>query len=247
MVAAILLACPASAWAKDARIIDHSFQYRACMTLVQKDPSAAYESGGGWLQQGGANAARHCMALALLKLGRNADGAKLLEELAQAMARTDDAPLIPDVLGQAGQAWLESGDTSRAYAVQTTALKLRPNDPDLLIDRAVTLAEAKNYNEAVDDLTKALEKSPRNLDALVLRASAYRFVDKLDLASADIEAALAAKADAPEALLERGIIRRLRQDPAGARADWLKVLALAPQSRSGDLARANIEKLDIKQ
>jgi len=46
--------------------------------------------------------------------------------------------------------------------------------------------------------------------------------------------------------LERGILRRLKGDDAGARADWLMVLSLAPDGPASDAARTNLEKMDVK-
>src|SRR3546814_13378327 len=100
---------------------------------------------------------------------------------------------------------------------------------DLLrIDRAMTLAAKGRYWEAIDDLNLALAADPRRVDALVLRASAYRYVDAPDFALKNVERALAIAPEHPEALLERGILRRLKGDVAGARADWLQLLDLPP-------------------
>ena len=52
--------------------------------------------------------------------------------------------------------------------------------------------------------------------------------------------------DNAEGLLERGILRRLAGDEAGARDDWLKVLALAPEGPAAVDARANLERLDVR-
>ena len=51
----------------------------------------------------------------------------------------------------------------------------------------------------------------------------------------------------PEALLERGIVKRLTNDPEGARADWMQVVALAGGTPTGDAAKANLEKLSEKK
>jgi regulator of sirC expression with transglutaminase-like and TPR domain len=63
---------------------------------------------------------------------------------------------------------------------------------------------------------------------------------------ADVDRALEIRPDAPAALLERGIVRRLAGDDDGARRDWLRILEVAPDGAMGDLARANIEKLDLR-
>ena len=49
-----------------------------------------------------------------------------------------------------------------------------------------------------------------------------------------------------EAWLEHGIIMRLRGNDKGARAAWLQVLLLDPDGPAGDVARANIERMELK-
>jgi regulator of sirC expression with transglutaminase-like and TPR domain len=71
-------------------------------------------------------------------------------------------------------------------------------------------------------------------------------LNRLPEARADADAALALDPKNAEALLERGNIRRLTDDPAGARADWLQVVELAAGTPAGDAAKANLEKLDVK-
>jgi regulator of sirC expression with transglutaminase-like and TPR domain len=50
----------------------------------------------------------------------------------------------------------------------------------------------------------------------------------------------------PDALLERGAIRHLSADDAGARTDWIDVLKKAPESPAAEAARANLEALGLK-
>jgi tetratricopeptide (TPR) repeat protein len=212
---------------------------------VDKDPAQAFDTANSWAERGGGYPASHCAALALLKMGQYDQAAMRLEQLATDMAH-GEGDLSVEALAQAGQAWLLARKPERAFAAQSAALKLRPRDVDLLIDRAVTLGEAKNYWEAIDDLNRALELDPRRVDAHVLRASAYRYVESPEMATEDLAAALALDPRNPDALAERGIIKRLANDPAGARQDWLTVLRTAPDSPAGDIARDNLEKLDVK-
>jgi tetratricopeptide (TPR) repeat protein len=223
---------------------DRDRDYADCMRQVDKDAAQAFETANSWAERGGGFPARHCGALALLKLGQNEQAATRLEQLAADMAH-GEADLSVDALAQAGQAWLLARKPERAYAAQTAALKLRPRDADLLIDRAITLAEAKNYWEAIDDLNKAIEIDPRRADAHVLRASAYRYVDSLELASEDLARALTLEPRNLDALAERGIVRRLTNDPNGARQDWLTVLRAAPDGPAAEVARDNLAKLDV--
>jgi tetratricopeptide (TPR) repeat protein len=224
---------------------DRDRDYADCLAQVEKDPAAAFETANSWAERGGGYPARHCGALALLKLGQYEQAAMRLEQLAGDMTRGEGG-LSAEALAQAGQAWLMARKPERAFAAQSAALKLRPRDPDLLIDRAITLAEAKNYWEAIDDLNYAIQIAPRRADAYVLRASAYRYVDSLELASEDLAAALALEPKNLDALAERGIVKRLANDTSGARQDWLTVLRAAPDSPAAEVARDNLAKLDVK-
>jgi tetratricopeptide (TPR) repeat protein len=238
VAAALLGAAPARA--------DRDADYTACVRQIDKDAGQALDVANGWAQRGGGSPARHCAALSLIKLGQYEAAANLLEQLAADMAH-GEADLSVEALAQAGQAWLMAHKPERAYAAQSAALKLKPRDVDLLIDRAITLADVKNYWEAIDDLNAAIQLNPRRADAHVLRASAYRYVDALDLAGEDVAAALALEPRNMDALVERGIVKRLANDPGGARQDWLTVLRSAPpDSPAAELARDNLAKLDVK-
>ena len=225
--------------------IDHAREYRDCMVLARAAPEDGFESALAWAAMGGGEGAKHCAAVALIGLGHYAAAARRLERLATAM-RTGEVDLRSSVLAQAGQAWLLAEDTGRAYAVQSAALAIDRDNVELLLDRAITLATAKNYWAAVDDLNRALDLAPGRPDLLVLRASAYRYLDALELARDDIGRALARDPDNPDGLLERGILRRLAGDAPGARDDWLRAIALAEGTPVADSARANLERLDVK-
>src|SRR3546814_19313304 len=110
----------------------------------------------------------------------------------------------------------------------------------------MTAASVGDYADAVDDLGRALSHAPHRADILVLRASAYRFLDQHEAAQADVEAALALDPTNPEGLLERGNLRRLAGNAAGARHDWLTVTRVAPATPAAAAAQANPPNLDAK-
>jgi tetratricopeptide (TPR) repeat protein len=227
-----------------------SATYERCMKLAKEDPAAARDLAETWRGRGGGHPADHCFAVALIGLRQYKDAAGRLEKLAQAMARAP-ASLRAEVLGQAAQGWLLAGDPARAYAADGAALALRPGDGDLLIadllvDRAEAAGAAGWFDKAIADLDRVLKADPARGDALIYRASAYREQGRLDQALADIDAALKEAPDSVPALLERGNIRSLRGDVGGARQDWVRVALLAPGSAAEAAARANIERLDVK-
>lgn len=217
--------------------------YERCLTLAKEKPGEARALAQRWHEHGGAHPADHCLAVALVGLHEYKQAAGRLETLAQAMIHAP-VELRADVLDQAAQAWLLAGDAARAYAAESTALGLRPDDSELLVDRAEAAGAAGWFDKAIADLDRVLKTAPRRLDALIYRASAYRALGRLDPALADIEAALKEAPDSVPALLERGNIRVLRGDLDGARQDWARVAQLAPGGAAETAAKANIARLD---
>jgi len=217
-------------------------EYDKCLSMLTGDPSGAFTFADTWQAAGGGDGATHCRALAEIELGDPEEGAALLDQLG---ATSGAAPAArAAILGQAGQAWIMASSPRQAHDSATKALALLPDDPDLLIYRAIADSSLENYTEADDDLTRALDIDPQRGDALVLRAAARRHRELLELASDDVERALELNPDDPDALLERGILRQRRGDPAGARRDWEKAVDLSPDSATGDLAQQNLALLE---
>ncbi len=212
------------------------------MALARSQPRKAIGVAAGWERDGGDEGARHCAAVALLNTGEYEEAARRLESLA-ATTRRPGKTLKAELLAQAGQAWLIAGRMTEALSAQTRALALAGARIELLLDRAITLAGIGDYWEAIDDLNKAVDLDASRVDALVLRATAWRKLKNLDLANDDILRAVDAAPGSTDALLERGNIRLLRGDRAGAEADWRKVIDLNAKSPAADAARDNLAKL----
>ena len=219
-------------------------RYQDCLKTAEKTPEDGFEAAMQWRDTSGSNAAKQCVAAALFYMGEPDEAAARLEALAIDMKAAAPA-LRARILSQAGTAWSVAGNLERANAAITTAIQLAPNLADLYVDRSMVLAQAKNYWEAIDDLNKALDIQPGYGIALAFRAAAYRYVDSLELAEQDANEAIRVAPEIPEGWLERGIIRRLKGDLNGARADWLQVLVRDPNGAAGDAARANIERLEL--
>jgi tetratricopeptide (TPR) repeat protein len=216
--------------------------YEHCMRLARDNPEAARSLAAKWHERGGAHPAEHCLAVALVGLKQYKEAAERLQKLAPAMVHAPVA-LRAEMLGQAAQAWLLAGEAERAYKADEAALALRPDDADLLVDRAEAAGTAGWYDKAVADLDRVLKTNPARFEALLYRASAFRQLGRLDPALADVEAALKLAPDSPPALLERGNIRLLRGDLDGAGADWRRVTALAAGSAAAAAAKENLDRL----
>ena len=227
-----------------AQFLKGGQEYTACMRLARIAPEEAFETALAWGDRGGGAGAKHCAAVALFTGGHYREAAERMERLAEGLRA--EAAVRAKLLAQSAQAWHQAGEIARAHAAQTVALKLAPRDPDLLTDRAMVLAESGRYWEAIDDLNLALEIDRGDVESLVLRASAYRYVDALELARQDLDRALELSPNNPEALLESGIVHRLSGDGARARQAWLSVLRLHDGTPAAAAARRNLEKLDVK-
>lgn len=216
--------------------------YDKCLAMLTNDPAGAETFAEAWEATGGGDGATHCLGLATIALGEPEKGAQILEDLAAKSHGTNVSRAM--VYGQADQAWLMASDPEHAYGAATLALSLSPEDPDLLIDRAVAAGLLARYQDSIDDLTHALDIDPRRVDAYIFRGSAWRHLNHIELAQDDIDRALMLDPDRPEALLERGILRQRSNDPNGARSDWQRAISLSPDSSTADLAQQNLALLE---
>ena len=217
-------------------------RYQACMDKTKIDAEAAFDDATTWEGLGGGYPARHCALAALIEIGHYDEAAQGLERLADAVRA--DARFKARLLVQSARAWIAANNPKRAAAVADTALRLVPDTTDALLIRAEALALQGAYWEAADDLSRVLYSEPENVEALVLRGAAYRQLDALDLAFDDLNRALALNPDHPEGLLERGIVHRLAKRKTEARADWKRLIEVAPKSQAARDATANLYALD---
>lgn len=164
---------------------------------------------------------------------------------ARAMEMTE-APALrrAHMLARAGRLWLMSGDAEHALVAQTEGLALAPDDVALLIDRGVSLIFLSRHWEALDDLYRALDLEPGNVEALVFRAGIYRELGAADLAEDDLDRVLGIEPGHVDALYERGELRFAHGDVVGARGDWMRVVSLAPGAPTAGVARARLEQLE---
>jgi tetratricopeptide (TPR) repeat protein len=216
--------------------------YERCMVEAREKPEAGRKEAQDWQSRGGGHPADHCLAVALIGLRQYKEAAGRLEALGHAMVRAPES-LRAEVFEQAGQAWLLAGDPARGYEAAGLALQLRPNDPELLLDRAEAAGALGWYDRAAADLDRVLSADPSRIEALIYRAAANRALGRLDPAFDDISEALKRAPDSVPALLERGNIRSLRGDPEGARLDWQRVAAMSPGSPAAAAAKKNLERL----
>lgn len=211
-----------------ARTPDNLRIYTGCMKLARNEPLKALPVAEQWSREGGGLGARHCLAIALFESGKHVEAANRLEAIARDMGQ-ERPGLRAELYAQAGQAWMEAGQAENAAAAQSTALNLKPDDPDLWIDRGLSYAAMKAWPRAVSDFGHALELRGNNdVDTLVLRAAAWRNSGNPDKALQDAQSALKAAPEHSEALLERGLAYLALDNRTAANTDFERVLQLVP-------------------
>lgn len=249
LIAAALALAPALAAAEPQEFEDYQKQmYAECMALAERDADQAYDMAQTWAKTGGGLPARHCLAVALTGLEDYEQAGKTFEQLALDVT-PEEEPLLPEIFGQGGNAYLLGEMPLEAHRLFTFGLELTdPSDPErveLLIDRARASAMAGHYDQALVDLGDAELLAPSRAGIHVLKASAYRALEDYEAAAASLERAFTFDPDNREALLERGNLRLTLGDEAGARQDWLSYLRLYPDSAGADAVRRNLERLDV--
>jgi tetratricopeptide (TPR) repeat protein len=220
-------------------------QYQDCMAAADRTPKAALKQAMAWEKKDGGDAARHCVAKAYFALGQYDDAALELERIASTMPQIK-APLMAQLFNQAAQSWMQIGKVDLALKDINQGLKLAKNNVDLLVFRATIYGNEGKYFDALDDLNAAYDLTSDRGTILILRATAYRELQQPDLAKDNIDLALKADPNDPDALLERGTQRADAGDKNGARRDWMRTIELAPDTPAAEDARQFLANQDVK-
>lgn len=110
-----------------------------------------------------------------------------------------------------------------------TALKLRPDRANDYKHRGVFhLMLTGRLENALSDLTRALELNPQLLDALIFRCQVHNRMRHFEMAVADATRVIELRPHDPNLYFNRGINRRLAGDHKGAVADFTHTLELDP-------------------
>jgi tetratricopeptide (TPR) repeat protein len=205
------------------------------------DPDRTALDARAWWEESGDLAARHCQVVALSELGATKTAALMLDEIIFS-PQIDDSARQP-LLMQSAALWRQLGDTDAARAAMDGAIKIAPSAA-LLVERASLSAEARDWAGARTDLDRALALSPRDDEALTLRASARRRLGDVDGARRDAVLAIEYRPVSASAWFELGMAEAALGQKAAARRSWLKAIDLAPGGAAAGLARGALQDMD---
>ncbi len=217
--------------------------YARCLHAAEADPEAGWDMSRRWRRLNGGEPAEHCAAASMRGLGDSEEAAYRLESLAKQSG--SNRQIRSGLWGHAAQAWMDVEDYSRALNALNAATELDSLNADFFLDRALCQAALGDFWATIDDLNRVIDILPANTNALVLRGSAYRHLNIVELAEDDIERVLKADPENTDALLEKGLLALNSGDITSARKVWIRVLELAPDSTAGDAVRSHLESMDI--
>ena len=100
--------------------------------------------------------------------------------------------------------------------------------------------DAQQYPIAVDYYARALKAKPSDAAVRTDMATAYWYMGNADTAIAEFNKALTYAPNNPNTLFNLGLVKwKGKKDPAGAIADWEKLLAANPNYEGKDKVEAN--------
>jgi Mlc titration factor MtfA (ptsG expression regulator)/Tfp pilus assembly protein PilF len=152
-----------------------------------------------------------------------------------------DRPVGEELLRQSGEADREYA----RHAVEecTVGLRHRPDDTELLLERAHHLCDLGDYPAALADCSRLLAlagSDDEQADALLERGYVQREAGSDDEALADFNEAIRLCPDFLDALSHRAALHADRGDHAAALADLAEVLRLDPKNDDALMQRADI-------
>jgi tetratricopeptide (TPR) repeat protein len=125
---------------------------------------------------------------------------------------------------------------TEAFGYLDRAIKADPTSSALLMRGRVYLSLGQ-YRAAVDDLTLALAKDPRFVDALLVRGYAYFYLNDFPDALADFSAALALKPDVNIAHIGHGVVLAYTKEYRKAADDFAWVAKRSAATDKVDAAK----------
>src|SRR5262245_41316613 len=193
----------------------------AILGACSKDPKAAHDE---HLQRGDAFLTQNKLPEAIIEY-RNA---------------VDSDPRSVTSRRKLAEAFLKNNDLKNALDQFVRAADLAPKDAELQLKAGQMLQIGGLYEDAKTRAELTLALQPANVEALVLKGSAYAGLKSFDKALAEYEAAIRADPSAGLGYSALGVFQMSRGNIAQAEADFKKALSLSPKDVSVQISLANL-------
>ena len=215
-----------------------------CLALTSHEPSTALSMAHRWRQQGSEMYpyATACESMIEFYAGRFTDAALGLKASAPFLSLLGTEKAIW-VYATICWSWLRADRPDRAEEACTEALHFAPHDVDLLIDRAFSYVGQEKYQQALADLTHAIQYAANFWKVYQYRASVHSHLRQFEAALHDINTALDLKPEDPDALLQRGLIWIGLGKLDQAQRDWHQIIALVPDTPIAQTARRYLQTI----
>ncbi len=169
---------------------------------------------------------------------RSGEFAQARHALTQA---TQDEPSDPVLWLLLGNCQVAAEEWSLAEESFTRCLALAPDSPVAYFHRGLCRMFRSAYDGAVRDFSMFLKLRPQSYSGLLNRAICFRQAGKLELALADIDAAIASGQPGSRAYLVRSEIHAALGESALAEADRLTGISILPRDADGWAARGEVQ------
>lgn len=126
-------------------------------------------------------------------------------------------------------AYLLINDEARGRKHFETALRLDPNDPDILVMVARFRAYDRNIKQARSLVERALRVDPENVEARSILASLARFEGDVEGAASQLSSALGLAPNDAESHVNFGWLRLHQGDQLGAEEGFREALRISPK------------------
>ncbi len=134
--------------------------------------------------------------------------------------------------------WVASGGLVLLFViVGISNLSPFPESESFYIERGIKYADYSNYDDAIDDYTKAISLNPKSASAYMWRGRSHSFQAHYDAAIADFNKAISLNPNYAKAYYERGDAYRYKGQNDLAVADYNKTIYIDPNSEAGQSAR----------
>jgi putative PEP-CTERM system TPR-repeat lipoprotein len=179
--------------------------------------------------------ARKLLASTLLKAGQSPDAMAVLQPALNSAGQ--DA----EVLALAGETFMQARDFNKAGELFGKAASLAPDRPGLRTALGLSKLGKGQHEAALADLQEAARREPGNAQVGIALTTTLLSLQRHDQALAVVQALETARPDNPVVQNLKGMVLAARQDQPGARAAFLRAIALQP---SYFPAAANLSRLE---